>query len=75
LNHRKEFRDCYASSKRANAIGRNELQNAHVHLKICNQEKKLVQKEDPKSKACLFVADRSLGIGSRIKGHRRYGGK
>ncbi|KAI8072155.1 uncharacterized protein B0P05DRAFT_473678 [Gilbertella persicaria] len=28
-----------------------------------------------KLKTCLFVGDRGFGVGSRIKGHRGYGGE
>ncbi|KAI9259844.1 hypothetical protein EDC94DRAFT_585685 [Helicostylum pulchrum] len=65
----------YSSKKRASLLIANEIQKRRFLDKLVDNERiKIVSGGDWK-KVIKFVGDRGAGVGSRIKGHRRYGGK
>jgi hypothetical protein len=68
----KKLRSFYSSSNRANRLRSLEIQKKKKYLdKVTAQERKFLTKAD-KKQLLMFIGDRGTGVGSRIKGFRRY---
>ncbi|RCH96440.1 hypothetical protein CU098_007503, partial [Rhizopus stolonifer] len=73
INHEEiEFKDLDAMEKVFFFSG---TDNRNYHLSVTTPFDLDWSSLPKKLKTCLFVGDRGFGVGSRIKGHRGYGGE
>jgi hypothetical protein len=63
----------YRSNQQANQGKNVTLTNKRFWDRLCSTERKAVKVN--KKSLVMFIGDRGTGVGSTIKGHRRYGGK
>ncbi|KAI8876273.1 hypothetical protein K501DRAFT_308610 [Backusella circina FSU 941] len=64
----------YHSNQRANQDKNLMLTNKRFRDKLCSKERKYSLAGEKKS-LVMVIGDRGTGVGSRIKGHRRYVGR
>lgn len=69
-NHRQTLRNFYHSSEFANDVRKFEIQRQKCLDTFCSQERKHSDKNP-----IMFIGDRGYGVGSRVKGFLKYGGK
>lgn len=74
IRNRNNFRRFYYSKNRSNQQYTYELQKTKYIDRLCSREREFL-KQDRKNCMIMFVGDRGEGIGSRIKGFLKYGGK
>ncbi|CAO3699750.1 unnamed protein product [Rhizopus microsporus] len=79
FDNRTQMRAFYCSAKSINQQRHIEVQKARYCHQLCRRERlKLMhtaENDDKSKKLLMFVGDRRTGVGSRIKGFMRYGGK
>ncbi|KAL0137307.1 hypothetical protein V8B55DRAFT_1578093 [Mucor lusitanicus] len=74
LEHREAIRQFYYTQTRAKQKRKYEyIKRKQIDL-LCSQERQYVNNYNSKSQTVLFIGNRGTGVGSRIKGHLRYGG-
>ncbi|KAI8886531.1 hypothetical protein K501DRAFT_177409 [Backusella circina FSU 941] len=69
---REKSRTLYFSERRMKERHSYELQKCKRIDRLCTEERKLIS--SPKQNTIMFIGDRGHDIGSRIKGHLKYGG-
>ncbi|CEG82306.1 hypothetical protein RMATCC62417_16392 [Rhizopus microsporus] len=75
--YRPVFRSFYKSKTEANNTRFLEIQSKKYWHKVCSSERWFVRKQRDtatKAKPIMFIGDRGIGVGSRIKKRLRYGG-
>ncbi|KAG1174754.1 hypothetical protein G6F71_004662 [Rhizopus microsporus] len=79
FDNRTQMRAFYCSAKSINQQRHIEVQKARYCHQLCRKERlKLMhtaENDDKSKKLLMFVGDRGTGVGSRVKGFMRYGGK
>jgi hypothetical protein len=74
LEHRDILREFYFSSQRAKQKRRYELQKRKFIDRFCLAERRFAASDVKSVRPIMFVGDRDLSVGSRIKGFMRYNG-
>ncbi|KAG1584000.1 hypothetical protein G6F48_008166 [Rhizopus delemar] len=80
VEHRKKLRGFYNTGNRMNERRHREIQKHRFTHRICTKERKALSQTSgnnpsTKKKLVMFIGDRGTGVGSRIKGFKRYGGR
>ncbi|CEG83428.1 hypothetical protein RMATCC62417_17350 [Rhizopus microsporus] len=79
VSNRLALRNFYSSKKRVKLKRTCEMQSDRFRRRLCAKERTFLigKKVKGKSRPCpvMFIGDRGTGVGSTIKGYRRYGGK
>ena len=73
IQQRDRLKDFYDSKKQAKERRRTELIDKKFREVVCSRERKKLKSRKRKH-LLMFIGDRGFGYGSKIKGHRRYGG-
>ncbi|KAG1556418.1 hypothetical protein G6F49_006289 [Rhizopus delemar] len=80
VEHRKKLRDFYNTGNRMNERRHREIQKHRFTHRICTKKLKALSQTSgnnpsTKKKLVMFIGDRGTGVGFRIKGFKRYGGR
>ncbi|CAO3646917.1 unnamed protein product [Mucor hiemalis] len=74
-NHSDQLRTFYSSKKRANLQRAEEIQKKKFLDSMVDKERRDMAPKKGWRKVVQFVGDRGTGVGTRIKGYRKYGGR
>ncbi|ORE05628.1 hypothetical protein BCV72DRAFT_229513 [Rhizopus microsporus var. microsporus] len=72
------LRTFYYSSKRIKEERTKQIQQKRFKLRLCTSERQFIvdqNDQQSKTKPVMLIGDKGTGVGSRIKGFLRYGGK
>ncbi|CAO3656903.1 unnamed protein product [Mucor hiemalis] len=74
-SHSDQLRTFYSSKKRANLQRAEEIQKKKFLDSMVDKKRRDMVSKKGWRKVVQFVGDRGTGVGTRIKGYRRYGGR